>query len=153
MRARRTDTWINGKFDSSIDPKDGYAVSNVVNPRERRVLKFVVPILYPEKPGRVTKEIGNTIFGALCGEYKVSWDHILHEVIDKLVSVLGKGKPTPISPYLFHLYSKFECLRREELQQLEVAKECLELGVASEGEPEPDEVEVESDRGSLSPRE
>ena len=34
-----------------------------------------------------------------------------------------------------------------------MAKECLELGVALEGEPEPEEVEVESDRGSLSPRE
>ena len=34
-----------------------------------------------------------------------------------------------------------------------MAKDCLELGVASEREPEPDEVEVESDRGLLSPRE
>ena len=116
MRARRTDTWINGKFDSSIDPKDGYAVSNAVNPRERRILEFVVPILYPEKLGRVTKEIGNTIFGALCREYKISWGQILHKVVDKLVSVLEKGKHTPITPYLFHLYSKFECLRGEEIQ-------------------------------------
>ena len=52
MRAQRTDTWINGKFDSSIDPKDGYVVSNTITPRERRVLEFIVPILYPEKPGR-----------------------------------------------------------------------------------------------------
>ena len=115
MRARRTDTWINGKFNSSINPKDGYAVSDYVDPREKRVLEFVVSILYPEKPGKVTKEIGNTIFGTLSGEYKVSWGQILHEVVDKLVSVLGKGKPTSISPYLFHLYNKFECLRREEI--------------------------------------
>ena len=73
--------------------------------------------------------------------------------MDKLVSVLGKGKPTPISPYLFHLYSKFECLKGEEIQQLEVAKKCLVMGVASEGEPKPDVVELGSDRGSLSPRE
>ena len=115
MRAQRTNIWINGKFDSSINPKDGYAMSDCVNPRERRVLEFVVPIMYPEKPGRVTKEIGNTIFGALSGEYKVTWGQILNKVVDKLVSVLGKGKPTPISPYLFHLYSKFECLREEEI--------------------------------------
>ena len=153
MKAQRNDTWINGKFDSSIDPKNGYAVSNIIDPRERRVLEFVVPILYPEKPGRVTKEIGNTIFRALCGEYKVSWGQILHEVVDKLVSVLGKGKPTPINPYLFHLYNKFECLRGEEIHQLKVAKECLVLGVASKEKPEEEEVEVGSDRGSLSPRE
>ena len=77
MRVRRTDTWTNGKFDSSINPKDGYAVSNCVDPRERRVLEFVVLIMYSEKPGRVTKEIGNTIFGALAREYKVSWGQMI----------------------------------------------------------------------------
>ena len=77
----------------------------------------------------------------------------MHEVVDKLVSVLGKGKPTPISLYFFHLYSNFESFRGEELQQIEVARECLELGIALKGEPEPDVVELGSDRGSLSPRE
>ena len=74
---------------------------------------------------------------------------MIHKVVDKLVSVLGKRKPTPVNPYLFHLYSKFECLRKEEMQQLEVDRECLELGVALEVDP--DVVEIESDRGSLSP--
>ena len=95
------------------------------------------------------KEIGNTLFGALCGEYKVSWGLVIHEVVEKLVSVLGKRKPTPVGPYLFHLYSKFECLRQEEMQQIEVARECLVLGVAPEVEP--DVVEIDSDKGSLSP--
>ena len=145
MRARKTDTWINSKFDSSINRKDGYNVSDCVDPRKRRVLEFVVLILYPEEPGRVTKEIGNTIFDALSGDYKVSWGQILHEVVDKLVSVLGKEKPTPISPYLFHLYNKFEYLRGEEMQQIEIARKCLELGVALEGEPQPDVVELGSE--------
>ena len=73
MRAGRTGTWIDGKFQQNINPKDGHAVGDCIDPREKRVLEFVIPILYPEKPGRVTKEIGNTIFGALSGEYKVSW--------------------------------------------------------------------------------
>ena len=74
----------------------------------------MVPILYSEKPNRVTKEVGNTIFGALSGEYKVTWRQVFHEVVDKLVSRLGKEKSTPISLYLFHLYSKFKCLREED---------------------------------------
>ena len=74
-------------------------------------------------------------------------------MVVRLVSVLGKRKPTLVSPYLFHLYSKYECLRGEEIQQIEVAREYLELGVAPEAEPEPDVVEIDSDRGSLSPRE
>ena len=149
MRAGRTGTWIDGKFKTTINPKDGHAVSDCIDPRERRVLEFVIPILYPEKPGRVTKEIGNTIFGALSGEYKVSWMQVIHELMDKLVSMLGKRKPTPVSPYLFHLYYKFECIRKEEVQKMEVARECLEMGFAPEDEPE--EEQDESDRASLSP--
>ena len=149
MRSRRTGTWVDGKFKTIINPKDGHSVSDCIDPREKRVLEFVIPILYPEKPRRVTKEIGNTVFGALSGEYMVSWGQVIHEVVDKLILVLEKKKPTPVSPYLFHLYSKFECLRKEEIQQVEVAKECLELGIGSEVEPEV--VEVDSDRGSLSP--
>ena len=144
---------MDGKFETTINPKDGHAVSDCIDPREKRVLEFVIPILYLEKPNRVTKEVGNIIFGALSEKYKVSWGQVLYEVVDKLVSVLGKGKSTPISPYLFHLYSKFECLKDEEIQQIEIARDCLELGVAPEGELKPDVVELGSNRGLLSPRE
>ena len=144
MRARRTDTWINGKFDSSINPKDGYAVSDCVDPRERRVLEFVVPILYPEKPGKVTKEIGNTIFGALAREYKVSWGQMIQEVVGHLVSNLEKEKASPISPYLFHLYYRNECLRGEEMKEVEVARECLEYGVGPDTPPDEEDAGSES---------
>ena len=76
-RAGRIDKWVEGKFESSIDPKDGHAVRDYVDSRERRVLEFVVPILYPEKPGRVTKEVDNTIFDALAREYKANWRQII----------------------------------------------------------------------------
>ena len=143
---------MDGKFKTTINPMDGHAVSGCIDPREKRVLEFVIPILYLEKPNKVTKEVGNTIFGALSRDYKVSWGQVLHEVVDKLVSVLGKRKPIFVSPYLFQLYNKFECLREEEIQQIEIARDCLELGVAPEVESELDEVELGSDRGSLSPR-
>ena len=110
MKARRTDTWINGKFNSSINPKDRYTMSDCVDLRKRRVLEFVIPILYPEKWGRVTKEIVNTIFGA-AREYKVSWRQMIQEVVGHLVSNLEKEKASPISPYLFHFYYRNECLR------------------------------------------
>ena len=73
MKTRRIDKRIDGKFDSSINTKDGNAMSDCVDPRKRRVLEFIVLILYLEKPSKVTKEIENTIFGALAREYKMSW--------------------------------------------------------------------------------
>ena len=114
--AGRTDKLIDCKFCTSINPKDGHAVIECVDPRKKRVLEFIVPILYLEKPGMVTLIVGNTIFGALSKIRKVNWGQVLYEVVDKLVSGLKKEKPTPISPYLFHLYNRFECLREDEMQ-------------------------------------
>ena len=66
--ASRTDRFIDGMFSGRVNPKDGYAVVDCKDPRAKRVLEFLVPLLYPEKPTRVTITVGNTIFGALSGE-------------------------------------------------------------------------------------
>ena len=71
-QASRTDKYVDGKFSIQINPKDGHAVADCVDPRERRVLEFVVPIIYPEKPNRITMMVTNTIFGTLSGVRKVS---------------------------------------------------------------------------------
>lgn len=34
MRVGRTETWIDGKFDAEINPKDGHAVSDCIDPRK-----------------------------------------------------------------------------------------------------------------------
>lgn len=36
------------KIPGDPDPKDGFHLSNYQNPRERRVLEFILPILGPE---------------------------------------------------------------------------------------------------------
>ena len=69
--ASRTDRFIDGMFSGRVNPKDGYAVADCKDPRVKRVLEFLVPLLYPEKPTRVTITVGNTIFGALSGERPV----------------------------------------------------------------------------------
>ena len=48
--ASQTNKFIEGKFKTLISPKNGYIVSDCVNLRKRRVLEFVVPVLYVEKP-------------------------------------------------------------------------------------------------------
>ena len=53
-----------------MDPKDGFAIADYEDARAKRVLKFLIPILYREKPTRVTVTMGNTIFGALLGKRK-----------------------------------------------------------------------------------
>ena len=41
------------------------------------MLEFVVPILYPEKPTRMTVTVANTVFGALSGVRLVNWGIVL----------------------------------------------------------------------------
>ena len=66
--ASRTYQFIDSKFSARVNPKDGYAVAECKEARTRRVLEFLVPLLYPEKPMRVIITVGNTIFRALSGE-------------------------------------------------------------------------------------
>ena len=130
----RTNKLGDGKFSTQINPKNGHAVAECVDPKEKRVLEFVVPILYLEKPSRVTLTMGNTIFGALSGIRKVNWGLVTQEVVRRLVFALEKGKSSPISSYLFYLYHRFECLREEEIVKIEAAKYCMEYGISPEVE-------------------
>ena len=67
----RTTGFIDGKFSARVNPKDGFAVADCKEARARRILEFLVPLLYLEKPTRVTITVENTIFGALSGERPV----------------------------------------------------------------------------------
>ena len=96
--ASRTDKFIGGKFRNAANPKDGFAIADCKDSRAKRVLEFLIPILYPEKPTRmtVTVGVGNTIFGALLGERKVDWGILLQAVVTKLVDGVRNFKATPI---------------------------------------------------------
>ena len=88
--ANRTDQYIKGKFRSEADPKDGFPVRECRDPRERRLLEFLVPIVHPDKPTRVTRMIGNTIFGAISRKRPVDWAIIFMELVNRLVGRAGK---------------------------------------------------------------
>ena len=68
-------------FSDRVNPKDGYAVVDCKDLRVKRVLEFLVPLLYPEKPTRVTITVGNTIFGALSGERPVDWGIVVKDLV------------------------------------------------------------------------
>ena len=121
--ANWTDLYIEGKFRNEADPKDGFPVRDCKNPRERKLLEFLVPIVHPDKPTRVTRTIGNTIFGALSGERPVDWGKVFSELVQRLVGGAGKSKPTPICPFLYHLYECKGLLTEEEETDYTMAKE------------------------------
>ena len=116
--------------------------------------------MYPEKPTRVTITVGNTIFEALSGERPVDWGIVVKDLVQRLLSGMGKSKATPICPYMFHLYHSHELLLPVEKKEYRIKEALLKHNVESEGEdPEspanPDEEDSSDDSKceSLTPSE
>ena len=140
--AHRTDLYIEGKFWNDADPKDGFPVRDYRNSREHRLLEFLVPIVHPDKPTWVTRTIGNTIFGARSRDRSVDWGKVFSELVQRLVGGPGKAKPTPICPFLYHLYECKGLLTEEAETDYTTAKELNRYQIL----PERDE---DSDSGVL----
>ena len=136
--ANRTDLYIEGKFQNKADPTDGYPVRDCRDERERRVLEFLVAIVHPDKPTRVTRTLGNTIFGALSGDRTVDWAIIFMELVNRLVGGVGKAKPTPICPFLYHLYECKGLLTEEEETDYTMAKELNRYEIPLERDEDSD---------------
>ena len=133
-----TDRFIDGMFSGRVNPKDGYAVVDCKGPRAKRVLEFLVPLLYPEKPTRVTITVGNTIFGASSRERPVDWGIVVKDLVQRLLSEMGKSKATPIGPYVFHLYHSQELLLPIEKKEYRTKEALQKYNVESEGEDDPE---------------
>jgi hypothetical protein len=52
--AGRKDEYVKECFRDLPSPKDGYSIDDCKDPRHKRLLAFLVPIVYPEKPNRIT---------------------------------------------------------------------------------------------------
>ena len=126
--------FVEGKFFNLVSSKNGYAVSDCKNVKTRQVLEFVVPILYPEKPTRVTVTIGNTIFGALSGKREVDWALVIQNIVKRLLARVGKSKPTPICPYVFHLYYSHDAIRLDNKKVYLVRESMLKHNIESDQE-------------------
>ena len=133
-----TDRFIDGMFSGRVNPKDGYAVVDCKDPRAKRVLEFLVPLLYPEKPTRVTITVDNTIFGALSGERLVDWRIVVKDLIQRLLSRMGKSKATLICSYVFHLYHSQELLLPTKKKEYRTKEAFQKYNVESEGEDDPE---------------
>jgi hypothetical protein len=147
--AGRKDEYVKDCFRALPNPKDGYAIEDCTDVRHRRVLAFLVPILYPEKPNRITVTMGNTIFGALNGGRKVNWARIISNLVVQLVARVGKSRASPICPFLYHLYERKELLRVEEEKNWKIQEAMMKSGESGssdeDGSGSDDETEEEEE--------
>jgi hypothetical protein len=126
--AGRKDEYVKDCFQALPSPKDGYAIEDCTDPRHRRLLAFLVPILYPEKPNWITVTMENTIFGALNGRRKVNWARIISNLVVQLAARVGKSRASPICPFLYHLYERKELLRPEEEKSWKIQEAMMKYG-------------------------
>ena len=68
----------------------------------------MMPILNMEKPKWITLTMANTLFGALSGVRPVNWGLIIHKIMARGISKIGR-KPSYISPFIMHLYAYHGC--------------------------------------------
>ena len=117
--------FVGRKFRNLVNPKDGFAIVYCEDERAKRVLEFLILILYHKKPTQITVTVGNTIFGALLGEWKVDWGIILQSIVAKLVENALKHNAILIRPYLFHMYVEQEVLLLREIVAYNIGLDLL----------------------------
>ena len=120
--AGRKDGLFVGKFTGAVDPKEGLHPGKCKNPKERRILEFMMPILNPEKPKRVTLTVANTLFGALSGVRPVNWGIIIQDIVEKGIPLIGQ-RTSYLTPFILHLYACFGCTTVNEDDILIAAEE------------------------------
>ena len=135
--SNRMEGYHEGRFMHQVDPKDGYSVGDCWNNRQHRFLEFLVPIVHPDKPTRVTITIGNMIFGVLDGGREVDWGMVFRDLAHRLAKGVGKSKPTPICPFLFHLYEGQGLLTANEELDYQTAKEMAGYRITPDPDSQP----------------
>ena len=133
----RRKKYAKDKFDHPPHPKDGYPLLDYKDSRARRLLDFFVPIFYPKNPVQVTFIVGNTIFGAYTGEQEVDWALVMRDMVRQLLARIGKSKPTPICPYLPHLYIAHDAVQPEDKVYM-VRESFMRNNIKPDEEEQPD---------------
>ena len=86
------------------------------------MIEFVLPILSPEKPKRLSIMMANTLFGAMSGARPVNWGRLIQEYVEKSIPHIGR-KSSYLSPYILHLYQHQGCINEEEENLLTIAED------------------------------
>ena len=142
--AGRRDGLFTGKFRADPDPEDGFHPGKCRNLREQGVLEFLLAILNPDKPKRISLTMANTLFGAMSGVRPVNWGLIIHELVEKSLPHIGR-KPSVLSPFILHLYQHYDCFTAEEEDLLTIAADEVTYKIEPEVEVKDTGTETSSD--------
>ena len=109
----KKEEYARGQFNTK-DAKNGYAIQDRRDFRAKRIFNFLVPILHPEKPTRLTITLANTLYGSYLGERVVNWAIIVRDVVIRLKKSVNNTKRFTICRFLIYLYHHFKEFTPEE---------------------------------------
>jgi hypothetical protein len=110
------------------------------------VIEFILPILSPKKPKRLSITMANTLFGTMSGVQPGNWGRLLQEYVEKSLPHIGR-KSSFLSPYILHLYQQYGCINKAEEDALIVAKDEVVYNLR----PEVELTEVGTEESSKDP--
>ena len=123
-------------FAGVIDDHEGFSIDQCQEPELRRVLSFLIPVLCPEKPTRVTLKVGSMVAACLHDGVAVNWAQVLLEVMRRQVSNIRGKKGISLAPYLFILYSCHGLLTEGEMEMYKKAKALAQYGASDSSQEE-----------------
>ena len=86
---------------------------------------------------RITITIGNTIFGAYIVERVADWALVMRNTVKRLLAGIGRSTPTPICPYLLHLYYFHDAIQLEDKKVYMVGESFMQHNVKLDEEEQP----------------
>jgi hypothetical protein len=85
---------------------DGWKIEACVNQEVKAVISFLDPLLYPNKPLKVTVRLASTLVACMFERRETKLARIFKEVIQKQTSAKVLKTPTSLSCYLVCLYKR-----------------------------------------------
>ena len=143
-------------FEGRPSGGDGWKLADCRHQELREVLEFLIPLLNPNKPKRVTVQVASAVVDCLINNGNYSWARIFEERIKNQVLKLQSVRVSFLAAYCLNLYqTEEELLTKKERKAWEHLKWSLAHGheyaqdpdnQQSPGKGEEDGEETESDK-------
>jgi hypothetical protein len=91
----------------------------------RDVLKFLIPLMKPNKPSRLNVGPVATIADCLFGNLKVSWAAVFYEALEKELDKMESHLDSFLPANMIHLYQDKKALTKEEERRFTAMKWTL----------------------------
>jgi hypothetical protein len=111
-------------FAVTAHKREGWKFLDCQDDELRDVLRYLVPLINPMKPARITGKLANSVVESLYMDKKVSWARVLEEVIGNQIRLLGPTNlHSSLAGYLAPIYFAKGVLTRAESQAYWLTKE------------------------------